>query len=624
MIYMAERCGAWQVGDDRAQGEVEFRVFFPRGFDPGVSALRVAGNFQHGLELEDWDFDEGLPFRRDTTDPRGDFWTARTGRALRHGFYEYKYAVEFDDGQRRIVTDPCARYGGLTDQNSAFVVGGSRPADNEVHPLAGGRRPLADLNVYELMIDDFTAEYRGGRAPLDAVVDRLDDLKALGFDAILFMPWTAWKNRSFDWGYEPFQFFAVEARYANDLWHPEEKLSWLKRLISACHDRGLHVIMDGVFNHVSVDFPYKQLYRNESDCPFTAASFGGTFTGLQDLDFHNPCTGELIGEVCLYWIDTFGIDGIRFDNTVNYYVPGDLAGLPELLEDISDRLAARGETNFSLTLEHIDVSAATVTNATRATSFWDNSLYGLCFDALWTGRIDQRLLNALDNRRFLSDGKLPTLYLSNHDHSQVAWQAGARDNVGATGAWWKVQPFVIALYTSTATPLVPNGQEFGEEYFLPENDHGTGRRVTGRPLRWKAREDPIGRTLSALHGKLGRLRRDHAALRSTLMYPAAWDEWQTELNPAGAGVDVDRQVVVYHRWALLDGSTVENVVVLLNFSDTRQTVRLNLPVDGVWADLLAGFDGSGATWTLDVRDNLANIPVESHWGRLLWRLNLRR
>ncbi len=29
------------------------------------------------------------------------------------------------------------------------------------------------------------------------------------------MPWTAWRNRDFDWGYEPFQYFALEARYAD-------------------------------------------------------------------------------------------------------------------------------------------------------------------------------------------------------------------------------------------------------------------------------------------------------------------------------------------------------------------------------------------------------------------------
>jgi hypothetical protein len=50
-----------------------------------------------------------------------------------------------------------------------------------------------------------------------------------------------------------------------------------------------------------------------------------------------------------------------------------------------------------------------------------------------------------------SDDKLPTLYLSNHDRSQVAWQSGTRGNQGAPGGWFKTQPLAIALFTSTGT-----------------------------------------------------------------------------------------------------------------------------------------------------------------------------
>ena len=176
-----------------------------------------------------------------------------------------------------------------------------------------------------------------------------------------------------DWGYAPYQYFSVEARYAHDLLAPAEKLSWLKRLISECHDRDIHVIMDGVFNHVSVDFPYKALYRDPAACPYTSEIFGGHFDGLQDLDFAPAVHQELIRDVCRYWIETFGVDGIRFDNTVNYYVAGDIHGLPELLADIRRVV----DPEFSMTLEHIDLTAVEVTEATGATSFWDNSLYGL-------------------------------------------------------------------------------------------------------------------------------------------------------------------------------------------------------------------------------------------------------
>jgi pullulanase len=618
MRYIAQRCGAWQVGDDPGGGAVEFRIFFPAGVDPQITSIGVAGSFQSQSGTTEWDFSSALTLTADLTDPAGVYWSAVTPVQLTAGFYEYKYLVEFQNGERRIVTDPCARYGGLSDQNSGIAVGGSAPGDNVVRPLPGGRRPLAELNVYELMIDDFTAEYRGARAPLDAVTDKLDDLRAMGINAILFMPWAAWKNPEFDWGYEPFQYYALEARYADDLLGPQEKLSRLKQLVSACHDRDLHVIMDGVFNHVSLQFPYQQLYQDPSQCPFTAGPFGGSFAGLQDLDFHNDCTNELILDVCQYWVETFGLDGLRLDNTVNYYVAGDEHGLPRLLSSLTGWLADRGEVNFSFTLEHIDLSAATVTNSTAATSFWDNSLFGLAFDWLWGGGFDGRLLNSLNNRRFLTDGKVPTLYLSNHDHSQVGWRAGARGDVGATGAWWRIQPYLIALFTSTAVPLVPNGQEFGEEHFLPEDDHNTGRRVTGRPLRWKLRSDPIGITLTRLHGTLARIRRDHPGLRSAGMYPDSWPEANTGPAADGIGIDVGLRTCVYQRWGDGAGGGTEHFVIVLNFSDEGRLIPAPFPQDGEWVDLLAGFSDA-TTWSVQVNGNSAQVPVGSNWGRVLYR-----
>lgn len=611
-FYMQERCGAWQLGGDENSGEIEFRIFFPPGPDPRISAIRAAGDFQPALGGQPWDFENGLPLTKSTSDPRGTFWTARTGEAVPAGFYQYKYLVTFSDGSKRKVSDPCARYSGFEHQNAAVVVGGSRPADNVVRPLQGGRASLRDLNLYELMIDDFTDEFRGKRAPMAAVEDKLDYLRDLGFNAILFMPWTAWKHQVFDWGYEPFQYFAVESRYAHDLDRPSEKLSWLKRLISACHDRGIHVIMDGVFNHVSVDFPYAAMYENRDDCPFIG-KFGGTFTGLQDLNFNNACTSEFIASVCRYWIDIFGIDGIRFDNTVNFYVAGDIRGIPELLETIDGWMDEREETNFSLTLEHIDMSAAQIVNDTHATSYWDNSLFGLCFEYLWTERIDQRLLNALNTSRYLdSVEKVPTLYLSNHDHSHVAYRAGARTEEGASGKWFKTQPYVIALFTSTASPLVQHGSEFSEEHFLPEDDHNTGRRVIPRPLRWKMVDDPIGKATLNLYGRMARMRRDHPGLRSTHMYPDYWEEWQTQFNHVGVGVDVDRQLAVYHRWAELEGGAVENFVIALNFSDSAQWVRVPFPTNGRWTDLLSDFSPV-------VQDHSLNVSIPSNWGYVFRR-----
>src|SRR5699024_9928886 len=121
------------------------------------------------------------------------------------------------------------------------------------------------LVIYELMLDDFTAQYRGTRAPVDAVFDKLDDLLALGVNTIEFMPWFPWPGRDFNWGYAMNLFFAVEDRYIDDPAEPLDRLVRLKRLVSGLHDRGVGVVMDGVFNHVNAGvtpdagFPYHWL-----------------------------------------------------------------------------------------------------------------------------------------------------------------------------------------------------------------------------------------------------------------------------------------------------------------------------------------------------------------------------
>jgi pullulanase len=365
------------------------------------------------------------------------------------------------------------------------------------------RKPLRDLIVYELHIGDFTAEYRGSRAPLDAVCDNLDYLGTLGINAILFMPWTAWKDKDYDWGYAPFQYFAVEYAYANDANKPEEKISWLKTLITECHKRDIHVIMDGVYNHCDPIFPYRDFYLNQKICPYTDKDFGGAFPGLQDLDFANACTQAFIRDVCLYWISEFNIDGIRFDNTVNYYAKGDHRGLPDLLDSIQQYLSKQGQKNFSITLEHLDPDAAELVSNTKATSFWDNGLYEQCFSQLRYGGISPDYLSTLNDIRYVfGDEKTTTLYLSNHDHSSVAFQAGtwaARpQNPDSAAEWYRTQPHAIALLTSPGSLLIAMGQEFAADFYLPENDDGH-RRVLSRPLHWKQLNDNWGSSLKGLY-----------------------------------------------------------------------------------------------------------------------------
>jgi hypothetical protein len=249
-----------QFGARDDGGRIRFEVFVPgprdyepdRGGDAHIQSISAYGTFQAQLTGTNWDKNTALALGAAAHD--GGVLYTTTTPALEDGFYEYKYIVAFDadDGSRaddRVVNDPCARYAVGERENSGVVVGGSGPGDNPITPL-GQRLPPSDLVIYELFIDDFTKEYRAGRAPVDAVVDKLDRIVQLGFNAIEFMPWTSWVGGGFNWGYMPYQYYSVECAYVHDPVDEREQLSRLKALISACHERGVHVIMDAVFNHV--------------------------------------------------------------------------------------------------------------------------------------------------------------------------------------------------------------------------------------------------------------------------------------------------------------------------------------------------------------------------------------
>lgn len=618
MQYMIEKMGAWQLGGDSDKGKIQFQIFFPNeanGRQHNIQSIQVCGDFQKALgQADNWDA-ANAPAMTRANHPEGEVWSYTTDIEIPSDFYEYKYYVTYADAAEppRWVSDPCARYGGKENMNAAVVVGGSQPGANIISPLKDGRRPLRDLIIYELMIDDFTSEYRGASAPINAICEKLDYLVDAGLNAILFMPWTSWNDDHFSWGYTPALYYSVSHRYANELGQPAEKISWLKKLISECHKRGIHVLMDGVFNHVYTGFPYKAFYQTYDDaCPYTG-KFYGEFSGLQDLDFNNTCTQEFIWDVCRYWIDVFKIDGIRFDNTVNFYQKGDNRGLPKLMEDIDNYVNQIGESNFSMTLEHLNMDAVEVTKDTRASSYWDNALYGLCFDGLWNYRIRPALLNALNNNRYLQGtSKWPTQYLGNHDHSHVTWQAGARNNVGAM-EWYRTQPYLIALMTCPGVPMIQNGQEFAESYWLPEDDRGTNRRVQPRPLHWDYRNDSIGGKLTAIYGKLIHLRMQYTLLRGDGFYPDYWDEWQTQFNGDGVGVDCDRQLLVYRRYGTDDQGVPRDAVIILNFSPATQWVDLTFPRDGQWTDLLGD---PGLTVNVGGGHHLVEAP--SHWGRIFY------
>ena len=281
-----------------------------------------------------------------------------------------------------------------------------------------------------------------------------------------------------------------------------------------------------------------------------------------------------------------------------------------------------GLVAFTLILEYLKPDAVDAVERFDADGYWDEALWQAVNVAFTdqSVRVRPSLLAALTPRTGLSPGRVQCAYLSNHDHPQVLWRVGAKMPNGAVDNWWRVQPYLIALFTGTGVPLIPNGQEVGEEHFVPEHDGATRRRILSRPVRWSMADDVIGRTLVALHARLARLRTDHPALRSAEMTPSRWEDWQTQFDPAsGLGFDAARQLVLYRRSAVADGGTArDEIIVVINFANDDQEVAVPFPGVGTWMDVLSGFAG-GDAFTVEVTGDSARVMVGGNWGRIFAR-----
>ncbi len=612
-------------------GSYEFRLFVPdsavdrtqyvRGGPCRIVEVRVVGDFQNKVEKgrRNWNYNNGLVLS-ERDHPNGRLFACTLPHDFPAGHYQYKYVVRFQNGTVRWIGDPCTKYGGGQQNNSAFLIGG--PPLPKVAPLAE-RLPWQDLVIYELMIDDFTREYRGGLTPIDALAEKLDYLKGLGVNAIGFMPWIAWPDEGpeepFSWGYNPAYFFSVESRYVHLPGEPLHKLIRLRRLIDECHRRGIHVLMDIVLQHAYAfsgstegGFPYHWLWQQTEDSPFIG-KFSDYNAFGRPLDYHNLCTQQFARDVCTYWMDQFGIDGFRFDEVSDFYRKDMPArGLPRLLADLNDHLAAGGQRNFSLILEdHWNFGHINDTNAVNATNCWFDMLRARAFDYLRPGGpVDTRFLRVLNSAKDFGPDKGPVIYLENHDHSSITWVAGGRDR------WYRVQPYLIALFTCPGAVMLHNGQEFGQSEEVVEDDSHeppSRRRIQPRSLRWDQSEDAIGRRLRDKYALLARIRREHRALRSSHFYPDAYDERWTHLSPDGYGLDIDKQVLIYHRWGAASDGDLERFIIVLNFSEQDQYADVPFPANGVWQDLLSGGQVEVANY------RLASYRVPSNWGCLFWK-----
>ena len=120
------------------------------------------------------------------------------------------------------------------------------------------------------------------------------------------------------WGYSTVSFFAPNTSYSAAVEYNREGLE-LKQLVKALHDNGMEVILDVVFNHTAEGdekgpvFSFKG-FDNNIYYMLTPEGYYYNFSGCGNtMNCNHPIVQRMIVDCLRYWVETYRIDGFRFD-----------------------------------------------------------------------------------------------------------------------------------------------------------------------------------------------------------------------------------------------------------------------------------------------------------------------
>lgn len=518
-------------------------------------------------------------------------WSPRTARVDLHLTAPYDRVIPMvrgEDGYHRAETDapPGARYLYRLDGRVERPDPASRAQPDGVHapsmvidlspytPPDGWRgRALSEMVIYELHIGTFSAE-----GTFEGVIPHLDALAALGVTAIEIMPVAAFPGAR-NWGYDGVYWYAAQWTYGG--------VHGLRRLIAACHTRGIAVLLDVVYNHLGPEGNYLRdfapYFTDHYATPWGAAlNFDG-----QDSD----AVRAFVLHNLRWWVDV-GVDGFRLDAVQELY---DMTST-HILRQMGDA-AARWSAELG---REIVLIAESNRNDPRLTDPPEMNGFGL--DAEWSDDFHHAVHSLITGERggYYADfgdaeavarairhgyartgaysrvfgrahGRMPApdspgdrfvIFTQNHD------QVGNRpigDRLTATLPFTALRLLAGLLMLPPYVPMLFMGEEYGETAPFPFFvDHGDRQVIaatrSGRAAQMRdygftgAMPDPAAEStftsakldhalrmngahagLYALYGRLIALRRDHPALAT--------------LSRERTTVEADGLLLTLHRWS---------------------------------------------------------------------------
>jgi maltooligosyltrehalose trehalohydrolase len=344
--------------------------------------------------------------------------------------------------------------------------------------------PLSSAVIYELHVGTFTEQ-----GTFDSAIERLAYLVELGITHVELMPVAAFPGEQ-GWGYDGAALFAVTEQYGGP--------DGLKRLVNACHARGLAVLLDVVYNHFGPVGNYSGKYG-----PYITQRHHTPWGGA--INFEGEGSDEVRRFFCdnaLMWMRDYHIDGLRLD-AVHEYIDRSAVNFMEQLSAETKELSAKLGRRLVLIAES-DLNDPRIIKPAEIGGYgmdaqWSDDFHHALFTALTSkgqgkgyysdfGTLE-KLAKSL-TKNFVQDGGYSTYrrrshgrpaddmsphqflgYIQNHD--QVGNRA-VGDRVDQTVGMERAKVAAGIVLTAPFIPMIFQGEEYAAstpfQYFADHED----------------------------------------------------------------------------------------------------------------------------------------------------------
>ena len=358
-----------------------------------------------------------------------------------------------------------------------------------------------------------------------------------------------------------------------------------------CHENGIKVVVDGVFNHTGREFfafkdiqekkwdsPYKDWYKGVNfgwqsplGDPFGYEAWQGHFE-LPCLNLYNPQVKDYLFDVIRFWVNEFDIDGIRLDcaNILDF----------NFMKEMRAKTASM-KPDFWLMGEVIHGDYGRWVNPEMLHSVTNYELH----KSIYSGFNDHNFFEIAHNvRRLEAIGRQLYTFLDNHDEDRIASKLKVKEHL---------YPVYTCLMTLPGIPSIYYGGEWATE----------GRRTSTcdddlRPCILAQKIPELNCKLTDFISKLGKIHQENEELHT--------GKYQELL--------LTNRQYAYARWG-----NNSLIITALNNDDNEAILNIPVPIQAREAvDLLNRDDTtSNETTVLSIQNGRLEIKLKGNWGAIL-------